>query len=765
MDQLMREKLRLALLLIGCAAALIGCDALLPSGGENGGAPALQLIPRTPADTVSAFLNAWSARDYNAMYAQLSRESQSLISQAVFREIYTQADAQIGTRAVRFTINQTREQGRTAAVRYDVVIESSIFGEIADPGRTMRLVKAGDGWRVAWSNMDIFEGFAPGTTLEAVSVRPPRANILDRQGRLLVEQDGETITLFAAAQEMQNYENCMSLLASALRRERAELIAFLRDYNPETIVPIGDIDPDEYAAYAEALAQNCAIRTDTRITRRYVGHGIATHVIGYIGNIPAEQLAAYQQRGYGQGDLVGLAGIELAYEAQLAGQPSRALRIREPGGLIVRELAGTGGTLGQTVRLTLDLDLQRAAAQALADAYNYAEPNWANRAHSTGGGVVVLDVNSGAVLALASFPSFDPGIFNPDTPLFFVGSYIAALQNDARQPFFNRVTQGQYAPGSTFKIVTTAAAANERVFSPTAIFNCGMEWVGREFGDTLPVRLDWRATEVLPEARFATGEVTMAEALTASCNPFFYQMGALLYNQRGATVLTDYARRMGLGSPTGLGAIMPEVSGTIIPPNSVEQAINIAIGQHETQVTIIQMARLTAGIANGGTLYRPYLVEQVGGDDGTAASFSAQPEVVGEMGLQPEALAVVREGMCAVTQAEVVGRSTGQRLGTAWFVFDDPNGVPAPYSVCGKTGTAQTGRIEPHGWFVAYAPADNPQIAIAAMIEHGREGSETAAPIVRRILDAYFGAPPAPYPNWWTGSYIAMNIPAGATGG
>jgi penicillin-binding protein 2 len=762
----MRKQICLFLLLTGCAALLMSCAALMPSEtGGSGSAPVIQLILRTPADTVSAFLNAWSARDYNAMYAQLSSESQSLISQTVFQEIYTQADTQIGTRAVRHTISQTREQGRTAAVRYDVVIESGIFGEIADPGRTMRLIQAGDGWRVAWTNMDIFEGFAPGTTLEAVSVRPPRADILDRSGRLLVEQEGETLTLFAAVQEMASFDNCMSILASALRRERAELIAFLRDYNPETIVPIGDIDADEYAVYASALAQNCAIRTDTRITRRYVGHGIATHVTGYVGNIPSEQLAAYQQRGYSQGDLVGLSGVELAYEAQLAGQPSRALRIREPGGLIVRELAGTGGSPGQTVRLTLDLNLQRAAAQALADAYNYAEPNWANRTHSPGGGVVVLDVNTGAVLALASFPSYDPGIFNPDTPLFFVGNYIAALQNDARQPFFNRVTQGQYAPGSTFKIVTTAAAANERVFSPTEIFTCGMQWVGREFGDTLPVRLDWRATEVLEEARFATGDVTMAEALTASCNPFFYQMGALLYNQRGATTLTDYARRMGLGSATGLGAIMPEVGGVISPPTSVEQAINIAIGQNETQVTIIQMARLAAGIANGGTLYRSYLVEQVGGDDGSAATFSAQPEVVGEMGLEPETLAVVREGMCAVTQSEIVGRSTGQRLGTAWFVFDDPNGVRAPYSVCGKTGTAQTGRIEPHGWFVAYAPADNPQIAIAAMVEHGREGSETAAPIVRRILDAYFGAPVAPYPDWWTDGYVAMNIPAGATGG
>jgi penicillin-binding protein 2 len=745
--------------------ALSGCAELMP-GSDDGSAsaPVIQLVPRTPADTVAAFLDAWAARSYDAMYSQLSPEAQGLVALPVFREVYTQADAQIGTSGVRYTLLETREQGRTAAVRYDLVLESGIFGEIPDPGRTMRLIRSGDGWRVAWTQMDIFSGYAPGTTLQAVSSRPPRANVLDRMGRVLVEQEGETITLFSARQEIPDYEGCMTLLATALRRERAGLVEYLNGFNAETIVPIGDIDPDEYAFYAGALAETCAIRTDTRTTRRYVGHGIAAHVTGYVGQIPADQLQSYQQRGYSQGDLVGLAGVEAAYERELAGLPSRALRVLEPGGLIVRELAGTGGADGQTVRLTLDVDLQRAASQALSDAFNYASPNWANRAHSLGGGVVVLDVNTGAVLALASYPSFDPGIFNPDTPLFFVGEYISDLQTDPRQPFFVRPTQGQYPPGSTFKIVTEAAAANERVFDPDDTFFCGMEWNGREFGDTLPVRLDWRASEV-DEARFATGEVTMSQALTASCNPFFYQMGALLFNQRGATTLTDYARRLGLGSATGLAPILPEASGSIIAPTSVEQAINNAIGQHETQVTIVQMARMTAAIANGGTLYRPYLVEQVGGDSGTEASFLAQPEVVGDAGLSAETLAIVQQGMCDVTQVEVVGRSTGRPLGTAWFVFDDPEGLPAPYTACGKTGTAQTGRIEPHGWFVAYAPADNPQIAIAAMIEHGREGSETAAPIVRRILDVYFRSQVAAYPDWWTGEYVPLNIPAGSAAG
>jgi penicillin-binding protein 2 len=184
-------------------------------------------------------------------------------------------------------------------------------------------------------------------------------------------------------------------------------------------------------------------------------------------------------------------------------------------------------------------------------------------------------------------------------------------------------------------------------------------------------------------------------------------------------------------------------------------------------VTILQMARLVAGVANGGTLYQPYIVQSVGASSDQPA-YEATPEVAGEMPLSDDTLAVIQDGMCMVTDSTVIGRTSGERLGTAWFVFSDPDWYPAPYTVCGKTGTAQTGRIEPHGWFVAYAPADNPQIAIAGMIEHGREGSETIAPIIRRVLDAYFGVTPeqvAPFPEWWfENGYAPLQIPEGSTG-
>ncbi|MFN8448144.1 MAG: penicillin-binding transpeptidase domain-containing protein [Anaerolineae bacterium] len=746
--------------------ALTACGGI--SGGGEGGAAIIQ-IARSPADTVRAFLDAWNHLDYQGMYAQLSTQSQGLYTYSVFQAIYSEADKTLGTKGVTYTIHDTHEQGDTVAVDYDAAIQSSSFGSVADDGRVMRLVRAPDDtWRVAWSTMDIINGYATGTRLTVASQRPPRGNIYDRSDQLMVEQDGDVVELYVARQDMPDEGRCIDTLSVLLRETRADLTALLDRYNPETVVPVGDIDSDIYAARQSELDNNCAARTNTRTTRRYVGHGIATHLIGYIGSIPSEELQTYLDNGYEQGDLIGLAGVERQYEESLAGKSQRVLRVVEPGGMTVRELAGSSGEPAQDVKLTLDLNLQWATAQALSDAYNAASGNWASPEHSPGGAAVVIDVNTGAVLALASYPTFDPGIFNGnDTPIFQVGDYIARLRNDPRSPFTNRATQEQYFPGSTFKIVTLAATAEEGVFKPDQTFDCLMEWHGQEFGDSFPVRYDWRYLEV-EDAHFDTGTVTMSQALTASCNPFFYQMGATLFNQRGAATLENYARQMGLGAQTGLSPLVTEARGNLPTLRSPDEAISAAVGQLDTQVTVIQMARMVAGIANGGTLYKPYVVREVSAP-GANPSFLAQPEAVGDMGLSDETLDIVREGMCAVTRSDVVGQSTGKPLGTAWFVFDEPQpegtGV-APYSVCGKTGTAQTARIEPYGWFVAYAPADNPEIAIAVTIEYGREGSETAAPIARRILDAYFNAPQAPWPYWWTQlPYINLNIPEGSTGG
>lgn len=740
-------------LLTGCAA--IGGS---PAQASQNASPILPQLAQQPQDVVSTFLDAWNRRDYQAMYLLLSTESQGRTSLPVFQTTYDNVAQAITLETLSFIIRETELQGVTAAVHYDLTLQSPSFGSIEDPGRTMRLVQAPAGWRIAWSTMDIFDGLAASARVEVDSNPPARGSIYDRAGNLLVEENGTVLEIYAQLQAMANQEECFRALGTLLRRDWNEIAGDAADYNPETLFFVGDSDIEAYNQNSGALNQWCGINRESghlfeRTDRRYVGHGAATHITGYLGQASEEAIAA----GASPGELVGQAGIELAYNDELRGEAVRVLRITEPGGTIIRDLGGAEGTPAQDVTLTIDRDMQLATAQALYDAFMAAETNWASR--SPGGAAVVLDVDDSAILALASYPTFDPGLFSPDTPFPFPSAYLNSLPNE---PLFNRATQGQYAPGSVFKIVTTAAAAEEELMGPNETFYCGLQWDnGPRYGDTLQVRLDWRASEADEEQRFPTGDVTIAGALTSSCDPFYYEMGARLFRDVSPAAIPSYARRMGLGNRYGLSPIFQEAAGAIPNPTAVEQAINEAIGQGDVQVPPIQMANLVAGIANGGTVYQPYVVQSIG-REGETPTFTATPRIINEMGFTQQTLDIVHEGMCDVTTTEARNTTNGNALGTAWFVFEN-----AYYSICGKTGTAQT-NAEPNAWFVAYVPAENPQIAIAVMVQNSREGSEVAAPIVRRILDDYLNVPAenyAPWPNWWADEYTPLSIAAGGTGG
>ncbi len=720
-------------------------------------APILQSV-QAPEEVVKSFLDDWKAGNFDSMYAALSPQSQSNYSFPVFKTLYEDAATAISLSDLNYVVHETHVQGASAAINYDVSLESPVFGTIDDAGRIMRLVQKPGGWGVAWSSMDIVDGLAAGAHIEVSGRRKPRGSILDHNGQPLVEPTGTITPLYGSQQNMSGVDDCLDLLAEVLMTQRYKLAETFSLYNADTIFYLGAVDAETLSARGQELRDTCGaiINPDySSDLRHYVLGGGAVHVTGYLAQIQADQLTTYQAQGYAAGDLVGTTGIEQEYEKALSGESERVLQIISSNGVILRELAGREGTDPQSVTLTIDRNLQEATARALVSAFNYAEPNWAGEGISPGAGAVVMDVHSGAILAMASYPFFDPNVFNPDSPIPDRGVIISQIFGDSREPYRNRAVQEQYFPGSTFKIVTLSASLSEHVMSePT--FYCDLTWDGlAKYGDTSSPRSDWRKYERddLP-VKDAAGDLTPSQALTASCNPFFYEMGARLWNNgKGSNTFIHYAQQLGFGVPTGLDSVFGEASGSIAPPTSVEQAINNAIGQGGIQVTILQMARMVASIANGGTLYRPYLVQQVGGDNGTTPSVQSTPQVMGTNGLSDDVMNTVRQGMCAVT--------TDTKIGTAWFDFEDTS-----YTVCGKTGTAQSGRVEPYGWFVAYAPADNPQIAVAVMVEFSREGSETAGPIVRRILDSYFGQPVYGYPSWWHNlEYIPLQIPANETGG
>jgi cell division protein FtsI/penicillin-binding protein 2 len=748
---------RFSLLILLVALVMAACGGGATASETGLAAPVLSQPTQSPEDVVRSFLDAWKAGNYEAMYTALSPQSQGLYAFPVFQTVYQDASTAISLSDLSYRIQTAQIQGASAAVTYDVSIQSPVFGTIDDTGRTMRLVQKPGGWGIAWSSMDIFDGLAAGSRLEVTGRRQPRGTIYDRNGLPLVEPSGTITLLYGSQENMSNVDDCLDLLADVLMTQRYKLAARFAPYDPVTIFYLGAVDEATLAARGTELQNICGALINPEFAgdvRHYVLGGGAVHVTGYVGPIQADQLNTYLAAGYSSGELVGTTGIEQQYEDVLSGEPERVLRIISSDGVILRELAGRQGTEPQSVTLAIDRNLQEATANALVDAFNYAEGNWAAAEHSPGAGAVVIDVNTGAVLAMASYPFFDPNVFSPESPIPDKGVLISEIFGDSRQPYRNRAVQEQFFPGSTFKIITLAAALSENVVPPPP-FDCQLEWDGRvSFGDTSSPRFDWRRFEPAESpVSNPAGEITPWQALAASCNPFFYEMGARLWNNgQGDNTLVNYARQMGLGGPTGLDRIYGEAGGNLGAPTSVEQAINTAIGQGGIQVTILQMARMVAGVANGGTLYRSYLVQQVGGDNGATPSFVAEPEIVGDNGLSDAVLEEVRTGMCAVT--------TDTTIGTAWFDFEETG-----YTVCGKTGTAQSGRPEPHGWFVAYAPADNPQIAIAVMVEFSREGSETAGPIVRRILDAYFGEPAYPFPDWWfENSYAPLPVPDNSTG-
>ena len=543
-------------------------------------------------------------------------------------------------------------------------------------------------------------------------------------------------------QDMPNIDDCLVTLAEATLRQISELRGIFADYLAETRFHIAEMDPLRYARYQEALAANCAIsRTESAFSkvltyqsRSYYGHGIATHVVGYIGAVPRDELERWEARGRSATDLVGRAGIEAAYEDTLAGQPQRYLQIVESGNTVIREVAGATGSNPASVSLTIERGLQEVVAQALADAVSAAVPNWGGI--TAGGAIVALDARTGEILALASYPSFDPHIFNPETT-YNIGNALLRLDRDIRNPFVNKALAEQYTPGSVYKIVTALAAASERIWEPTAIFDCGYIWRGAEYGDSEAVRTDWR----LLDGREPTGPVTMAQALAASCNPFFYEMGARMFRE-DPLMQARYAELLGFGQPSGLAGLGIEAPGSVAPPAEPAAAINNAIGQGEVTVTALQMAQLTALIANGGQHYQPYIVSHIGREGDADYRRVNEPTLLARLPLDADALQVLRDGMCLA--------ASERDLGTAELVFRG-----APYQVCGKTGTAETAG-NPHAWFVAYYPREAPAIAFAGVMAQSREGSEVVAPIIRRILDVYYSHPIAPFPEWWAEAYIPV---------
>ncbi len=689
-------------------------------------------IRTTPVPDVSAaaqaYLQAWQAEDYPAMYAMLTQLSRDAISQEDFEAFYKGVAVEAALSGVEGEILQSLVHPRSAQVAYHVTLHSVLVGDI-DAETVMNLSLEEGAWHVQWAPTLILPQLSDGNTLVMQRYVPGRANIYDRNGHALVAQnDAVSVGLDAAAVSQEKQDNLLSLLWQIFGR-RADLhpntlgshVDLYRSYG--WYLPIGELSAEVAARYQGALSSYDGVILQPYRARYYFDSGAAPHVVGYVSAIQSDEKDYFLRQGYALDERVGRAGIERWGEPYLSGQRGGALYVFDANGKVVTKLAEKQAGVPQAITTTLDGDLQLAAQKALI---GYS------------GAIVVMERDTGRILAMASSPGFDPNAFeyiNPNS-----GGLLEFLGNQ-NAPLLNRATQGQYPLGSVFKIVTIAAALESGLYTADTTYNCGY------FFDEIPgLRLnDWTYEHYLrDEKTLPSGLLTLPEGLMRSCNPFFWHIGLDLFTHGQGTAIADMARAFGLGSPTGIYGLPEdeESAGQILNPKEPIDAVNNAIGQGGTLVTPLQVARFVAAIGNGGTLYRPQLIEQIAAS-GETPTYTFTPQIDGQLPLSPENVQLIQQAMTSVVE---------DRRGTAYFVLSSySKNYRIP--IAGKTGTAQDPPRDPHAWFAGYTFAeqeDRPDIAIAVLIENGGEGSEVAAPIFRGMVQVYFQGSRTAFP-WEAG--------------
>ena len=438
----------------------------------------------------------------------------------------------------------------------------------------------------------------------------------------------------------------------------------------------------------------------TQSVRQY-NTQFAAHILGRIGAIDPDDLDSYKEKGYQSNDLVGRDGVEKAFEEYLRGVDGKRIITTNEDGKITGEVYSTEPQPGNTVALTIDIDLQQVAEESLTNRVHtlIEEDGYAER----GGAAVVIEIGTGDVLAMASYPTYDPNDY-------------ASLLNAVGSPLYNRATMGTYPPGSTFKMVTAVAALETGTITPsTKITDKG---VYRFYKDYTPACWIYRSTGR------THGTINVSEALRDSCNYFFYEAGRLT----GIDAIDKYGEAFGLGQLTGIE--ISEKVGALDGPEHRDEVghayyggdiLQISIGQGENLFTPLQLANYVATLMSGGDRYPAHLLKTVKNYDNSEVIYTYQPEPVSSVEISGSTLEAVKEGM-----GMVVTEGTVRNIFSSCVV-----------SAGAKTGSAQTGTTTDNGVFVCFAPFDDPQIAVAVTVEKGGTGTAMASVAVD-IINAYF---------------------------
>jgi len=597
-------------------------------------------------------------------------------------------------------------------------------------------VLAGRFYHLQVVQYDYFHARAEGNRIAVLPVVPTRGIIVDRHGEVLA-RNYSAYTLEINPSRVRNLEQTIDRLATIVdidERDRRRFRRLLLETKYFDSVPIRThLSDEEVARIVARRYQFPGVEVQARLFRDYPMGESAAHVIGYIGRINERDLQRIEERGetanYRGSEYIGKSGLELSYEAELHGVTGIEQVEINAGGRAVRLMSRTPAVPGNDLELTLDMGLQRAAEAALG----------ARR-----GAVVAIEPATGGVLALASMPSFDPN-------LFVEGISVAdwqALSDSPDHPLLNRALYSAYPPGSTFKpFMALAGLESGRRTLGQRFNNQGVyTFVGHRFVD---------------RKSNCQNNVDLHRTLVHSCNTYYYQLA----HELGIQAIADFMAPFGFGRRTGID--VPGEATGVLPSPAWKRArftkrehqqwfggetLSVGIGQGYNAYTPLQMANALAVLLNGGAVYRPHVVRHIV-DARSGARHPVEPEPIDHIALDPRHLAAIRAAMVEVTTK-----------GTAARVF-----AGAPYSAGGKTGTAQVfslrgqryvegkvaERLRDHSWFIGFAPADNPTIAIAVLVENGGFGSQSAAPVARQVLDYHLLGKPIDAPAEETDEALA----------
>ena len=577
-------------------------------------------------------------------------------------------------------------------------------------------------WYLQILKWQYLTGLSENNRVRMVTLPASRGMIKDRNGETLVSIR-PAFNLYLTPEDAWNLDSSLDKLAQRISLDREKLkkkIAQTKSFK-EVLIK-GDIPREEVAFVEENNMSLPGIRIRAEPLRNYVFNSLASHTLGYLGEISKASLERLKDPAYRQGDFVGKNGLENIYESLLRGKKGYKEVEVDVSGRELKTLRKLSPESGNNLILTLDVKIQEELEKLMTET---AEQNM-------NGSVVVMKVQTGEIIAITSKPSFDPNKFAAGiSPKNW-----RDLVTDEWHPLQNRSIHGQYPPGSTYKIVTAIAGLGEGVIKPdTSIFCPGHFKLGRGRYRC------WKKS--------GHGFMNLHDALVQSCDVYFYTIGHRL----GIDTIAKYAKRFGLGRSTRMGlsrekkGLVPTTQWKLLnkkEPWLLGETISASIGQGFNLVTPIQQVIMMAAVANRGILLKPYLVKRIEGPEGQLRQ-EFFPEIIGQIGVDPDHLEQVRMALRDVVNG---ARGTGKKSRLKNII------------VSGKTGTAQVVRMKSdeelekgeaipvkyrdHAWFVAFAPYEKPVLAVAIIVEHGGHGGATAGPIAGKIFKKYFKLYPPP---------------------